>query len=133
MNLIFLTILASITSSFAALSIECGNFNSDQSELTEVKYRFSSTDDDFNGVLSEEVWSMAIGDKWLADSDKVIAKTSDDNSVVITAYYDMSARVGKTYHLSDIYTDNPTLIVKTKGGFAGSRVVETLDCFSSID
>lgn len=131
---------ALVSSSFAAMSIECGEPKNAKPgetvyELKSVEYAFSSEDDVFSGPIGDE-WVMYIGNKVVSDKDrKVSAKVSkdDEGKVLNVSIVLKTTRVGHRYEVKYLYTDNPTLRIYNIGGFAGGMKTKEMICVGSYD
>lgn len=125
---------------FASVSIDCGKLSKDKLSVEKIEYAFSSESDDFTGPVGKK-WDMKISGLWLGSSknaSKVTSKMFKDSqghyfTATVASGQSVTGVVGKTYTVKYLYTDNPQLEVRTKGGFAGSTILKQVECVGSYD
>ncbi len=134
MKRFIIALLATTSFAHAAYFVECGvNLNEDEGTFEKVVFQASSQDEIFSG-LNSDVWSVALGEKWLADgkaSAKVVQLESSKNLEIIVAKGTGLSRIGKRFVVVDMYADFPTLDVYNVGGFAGGVKTNQYECFST--
>ncbi len=136
MKYLTLMILASAFSAHASYYVECGNkMLADGSGFQTVKFKASSTDDQFSGRNGDK-WSVALTGDWLP-KDHATAKVINKNgqkaiSIVISNGTGFS-EIGKRFEITPMYDDAPALDIYAIGGFAGGTKLETVKCMTAND
>jgi hypothetical protein len=134
MKRFLLALLATTSFAHAAYYVECGTeLNEDFGTFETVSFRASSEDEIFSG-LNRDVWSVALGDDWLADGKataKVIQLDRSKNLEIIVAKGTGLSRIGKRFVVVDMYADFPVLEVYNVGGFAGGVKTNQYDCYTA--
>ena len=129
--------------SFANTYVKCGLEASFEKAPDVVGYELelsSEGEDDYSGPVGDK-WNMKLGSEdseWLGNTSQVTARNylkDGDTIVEITIVIGTSVGgpVGTRYVLTSLYDDEPKLEKFTMGGFAGTILIDTYQCFTGND
>lgn len=131
------------STAFANTHVKCGKQADLDNAPDVIGYELELSSegvDDYSGAVGGS-WNLKLhseDSEWLAPNPAITAKNykSGDQVIVeitIEQGRSSSGPVGTKYRLVDLYSDEPKLEKYTMGGFAGTLLLGTLQCFSGND